>query len=68
MILLKTEQANNLINILVEMFGTTLNKVTFTENVLQLLEDVAGFESLDDFELQITLKNLWKLYDDNYRK
>lgn len=65
---LKTEQEINLINLLVDMFGTTLNKITFTENILQLFEDIAGFESLDDFELQLTLNKLWKIYDDKYRK
>lgn len=64
---LKTEQEINLINLLVDMFGTTLNKITFTENILQLFEDIAGFESLDDFELQLTLNKLWKIYDDKYR-
>ena len=64
---LKTEQEVNLINLLVDMFGTTLNKITFTENILQLFEDIAGFESLDDFELQLTLNKLWKIYDDKYR-
>jgi hypothetical protein len=64
---LKTEQEINLINLMVDMFGTTLNKITFTENSLQLFEDIAGFESLDDFELQLTLNKLWNLYDDKYR-
>ena len=64
---LKTEQEINLINLLVDMFGTTLNKITFTEKILQLFEDIAGFESLDDFELQLTLNKLWKIYDDKYR-
>lgn len=64
---LKTEQEYNLIILMVNMFGTTLNKITFTENILQLFEDIAGFESLDDFELQLTLNKLWKIYDDKYR-
>jgi len=64
---LKTEQETDLINLLVDTFGTTLNKITFTESILQLFEDIAGFESLDDFELQLTLNKLWKLYDDKYR-
>lgn len=64
---LKTEQEFNLIILMVDMFGTTLNKITFTENILQLFEDIAGFESLDDFELQLTLNKLWKIYDDKYR-
>ena len=64
---LKTEQEINLINLLIDMFGTTLNKIEFTDNILQLFEDVAGFESVDDFELQLTLNKLWKIYDDKYR-
>ena len=64
---LKTEQEINLINLLIDMFGTTLNKIEFTDNILQLFEDIAGFESLDDFELQLTLNKLWKIYDDKHR-
>ena len=64
---LKTKQEINLINLLIDMFGTTLNKIEFTDNILQLFEDVAGFESVDDFELQLTLNKLWKIYDDKYR-
>lgn len=64
---LKTEQEINLISLLIDMFGTTLNKIEFTDNILQLFEDIAGFESLDDFELQLTLNKLWKIYDDKHR-
>jgi hypothetical protein len=64
---LKTEQEFDLIILMVDMFGTTLNKITFMENILQLFEDIAGFELLDDFELQLTLNKLWKIYDDKYR-
>ncbi len=64
---LKPDQAINLINMMVEMFGRNLTKITFTENILQMFEDIAGFESLDDFELRSTINKLWKIYDDNYR-
>ena len=68
MISLKSEQENNLVNIITETMGTTLDKCMFIENVLQMFEDIAGFESLDDCELQFTLTNLWKIYNDQYRK
>lgn len=64
---LKLEQETELIDLLVETFGTSMKKIMFTENVLQLFEDIAGFELLNDFELRLTINKLWKIYDDNYR-
>lgn len=61
---LKNEQEHNLVNIIIANFGTTLNKIAFTESALQLFEDIAGFEVLDDFELQLTLTKLWRIYND----
>lgn len=61
---LKNEQETNLVALIIENYGITLNKITFTESALQLFEDIAGFEVLDDFELQRSLTKLWRIYND----
>lgn len=61
---LSKRQKNTLINIISEALGQKINRNAFDEYALQLLEDVAGFESMDDLKQQSNLDNLWRIYNE----
>lgn len=61
--MLTTEQENNLVEFITEDFGSALNHDQFVECCLQMFEDIAGLECLDDRETTTITTRLWKLYD-----
>lgn len=61
--MLTQDQEVSLIEMITEDFGDDLNHAEFAECCLQMFEDIAGFESLSDSEIQPILIRLWRLYD-----
>lgn len=59
---LTTEQKQELINIIAEDFGNELDIDEFTDALLGLLEDVAGFETAKQRTISQLTQQLWRLY------
>ena len=59
---LSIEQQITLVAIISEQFGYTLTSENFTDQVLLLFEDIAGFEMINDSESQTTIHQLWSYY------
>lgn len=61
--MLTAKQENDLVEIIAEEFGNNLDRDEFIECCLQLFEDIAGFECLDDSVIRFITIRLWRLYD-----
>ncbi len=60
--MLTTEQENDLVQYITEDFGTDLDHDDFVECCLQMFEDIAGLEGLDDNQTKTITTRLWRLY------
>lgn len=60
--MLTTEQESDLVQFITEDFGVDLNRDDFVECCLQMFEDIAGLECLDDEQTQSITTRLWRLY------
>ena len=60
--MLTTEQENDLVQFITEDFGVELDHDDFVECCLQMFEDIAGLESLDDNQTKTITTRLWRLY------
>ena len=60
--MLTTEQENDLVQFITEDFGSDLNHYDFVDCCLQMFEDIAGLECLDDDQTQSIITRLWSLY------
>lgn len=61
--MLTTEQESDLVQFITEDFGGDLDHDDFVECCLQMFEDIAGLESLDDKQTKTITTRLWRLYD-----
>jgi hypothetical protein len=61
--MLTTQQENDLVEIIAEDFGNDLDRDGFIDRCLQMFEDIAGFECLDDMRIQSITTRLWRIYD-----
>ena len=61
---LTTAQKLQLVNVITEEFGTELEVDEFTDALLGLLEDVAGFETAKETSIIKLTNQLWSLYHD----
>ena len=59
---LENDQLNTLVEIIREQSGDTLSRADFNDRMLQLFEDIAGFETLPRKLAQRYLKILWQRY------
>jgi hypothetical protein len=59
---LTTEQKKHLVNIITKDFGKELEIEKFTDSLLGLLEDVAGFETANQRTINQLTQQLWRLY------
>jgi hypothetical protein len=61
---LTTAQKLQLVNIITEEFGNELEVEEFTEKLLGLLEDVAGFETAKEAAIIKLTNQLWSEYNE----
>ena len=59
---LENDQLNTLVEIIREKSGDTLSRADFNDRMLQLFEDIPGFETLPRRLSQRYLKILWQSY------
>ena len=59
---LSTDQQQTLTDIICDQFGPSLSFEEFTDQVLQLFEDISGFEMISDSESQTIINQLWSYY------
>ena len=64
---LEDDQLNTLVEIIREQSGETLSRTDFTESMLQLFENIPGFETLPRGLSQQYLKILWQSYQTAHR-
>jgi hypothetical protein len=64
---LESDQLNTLVEIIREQSGDTLSRADFNDRMLQLFEDIAGFETLPSKLAQRYLKILWQSYQTAHR-
>lgn len=60
--MLTTEQENDLVQFITEDFGSALDHDQFVECCLEMFEDIAGLECLDDDQTKTITTRLWSLY------
>jgi len=61
---LTTEQIQNLVEIINDEYGNTLDFDDFTNALLGLLEDVPGFETAKESTINKLSQQLWNKYHD----
>jgi hypothetical protein len=61
---LTTEQKQQLVEIIIEEFGTEMTLDDFTDALLGLLEDVPGFETAQQSTINKLTNQLWRTYHD----
>jgi hypothetical protein len=59
---LATEQQQNLVVIINDEFGVEMNLTEFTEALLGLLEDIAGFETAPQNTINKLTQQIWSQY------
>jgi hypothetical protein len=64
---LENDQLNTLVEIIREQSRDTLSRADFNDRMLQLFEDIAGFEKLPRKLAQRYLKILWQSYQSDHR-
>ena len=64
---LENDQLNTLVAIIREQSGDTLSRADFKDTILQLFENIAGFETLPRKLAQRYLKILWQSYQSGRR-
>jgi hypothetical protein len=63
---LDNDQLNALVEIILEQSGDTLSRADFTNAMLQLFENIAGFETLPRRLSQRYIKFLWQSYQTDH--
>ncbi len=61
---LTTAQKLQLVNIITEEFGNELDVEEFTDALLGMLEDVAGFETAEETVIVKLTNQLWSQYNE----
>lgn len=59
---LDNDQLNTLVEIIREQLGDSLSRAEFNDGMLQLFEDIAGFETLPRKVSQRYIRILWQSY------
>lgn len=59
---LTTDQKQQLVEILVEEFGAEMDFDDFTDALLGLLEDIAGFETAPQSVIDKLTQQIWRKY------
>jgi len=59
---LSTDQQKTLVEIISDQFGPSLSFEAFTDKVRLLFEDISGFETISDSEIQTIINQLWSFY------
>jgi hypothetical protein len=61
---LTTKQKQEMVEIIIEEFGTGMTLDEFTDALLGLLEDVPGFETAKESTINKVTQQLWRKYHD----
>ena len=61
---LSGNQLRRLVDMLTEDCGNDLSKTDFADHILQLFENIPGFETATDSDTQPVIDSLWSLYRD----
>jgi hypothetical protein len=64
---LESDQLNTLVEVIREQSGDKLSRAEFTDAMLQMFEDIAGFETLPRKVSQRYIKILWQSYQSDHR-
>ena len=59
---LSIDQQKTLVEIISDQFGPHLSFDDFTDQMLLLFEDIAGFETISDSESKSIINQLWSYY------
>ena len=59
---LSSDQQYTLVEIISDQFGPHLSFDDFADQMLQLFEDIAGFEVISDSESESIINQLWSYY------
>ena len=62
MSILTTDQQQLMVAIILEEFGGQMMLIEFTEALLSVLEDVAGFETSSEQAINLLTQQLWSQY------
>jgi len=65
---LDARQESELVDVILEQHGAELSRADFVETLLQLLEDIAGFENPTPATLELLGQRLWDEYRSEYPK
>ncbi len=60
---LSPEQESDLVQFIMDDFGSALDRETFEEVSLQILEDIAGFETASRSRIQALIIRMWRIYN-----
>jgi hypothetical protein len=60
--LLTSEQKLQLVEIIIDEFGTGISHEEFTDALLSLLEDISGFETAQQHTITKLTQQLWSHY------
>ena len=61
---LSDDQLFQLVDVLSQQYGIDLSRTDFADHMLQLFEDIPGFETVTDSDTQPIIDSLWSLYCD----
>ena len=59
---LNSTQKLALVTIIRESVGNHCDLSSFTDIAIQLIDDIAGFESANDCQIRLLVNQLWKIY------
>jgi hypothetical protein len=59
---LSDDELDRLVEVVVEMFGSTLDRAQFTDVALTLFEDIAGLETITTRKASRYVAALWRRY------
>ncbi len=59
------DQEKELVEFVIEDFGTELNRDDFIGATLEMFDDIAGLEAIDGLSLSMLTNKLWRLYCDH---
>ena len=59
---LNDDELDRLVEILIEQFGSTLDRRQFADVALTLLEDIAGFDTITTKQANRDVPALWRRY------
>ena len=56
--MLTDNQINDLVSILIDVHGSSLSECELTDRILELLEDISGFEFINDHDVHHVISTI----------